>query len=238
MRNRLDFARSTKSPGALHGRLRKDVAQYGIDAFSLEVLEVLDAKPEATVTPYSAELLERLGERKVKTLDDLAIRSVRLTDGDAAAIAALKKAWNEEYWIGGSPHSRDVIPAEVSVSAGQAKQRLRSMARTEKTFLGERGGLPVGFICIRFSPQLDEDVPYAEVTQLYVLPAHRRHGVAGSLMAHVGDLAAKRGCTSIHLVTLVSNTGASAFYRRMGYEPLSTGFERFLPNHLLSPKTD
>jgi hypothetical protein len=48
MRNKMDFARSTGSPGALDYRLRKDIEQYGIDAFDLEILEILETKPEMT----------------------------------------------------------------------------------------------------------------------------------------------------------------------------------------------
>jgi hypothetical protein len=42
------FAKSTNSPGALDQRLREDIRRFGIDAFSLEILEVLDTKPEMT----------------------------------------------------------------------------------------------------------------------------------------------------------------------------------------------
>lgn len=62
IRNKLEFAKSTNSPGALDHRLREDIRQFGIDAFSLEVLEVLDSKPEMT----TAEIREDLA-----TLEDL-----------------------------------------------------------------------------------------------------------------------------------------------------------------------
>lgn len=48
VRNRLAFAKSTNSPGALDQRLRDDIRRFGIDAFSLEILEVLETKPEMT----------------------------------------------------------------------------------------------------------------------------------------------------------------------------------------------
>jgi hypothetical protein len=48
VRNRVAFAKSTNSPGALDQRLREDIRRFGIDAFSLEILEVLDTKPEMT----------------------------------------------------------------------------------------------------------------------------------------------------------------------------------------------
>ncbi len=48
IRSKLDFARSTGSAGVFDHRLRADVARYGIAAFDLEVLEVLDTTPEMT----------------------------------------------------------------------------------------------------------------------------------------------------------------------------------------------
>ncbi len=56
VRNRFAFARSTNSPGGLDLRLSKDIRQFGFDAFSLEILEVLDTAPEMT----AAEIVEDL----------------------------------------------------------------------------------------------------------------------------------------------------------------------------------
>ncbi len=56
VRNRLEFAKSTNSPGALDPRLSKDIREFGIDSFSVEVLEALVPGPEMT----SAEILEDL----------------------------------------------------------------------------------------------------------------------------------------------------------------------------------
>jgi hypothetical protein len=48
MRNKMKFARSTNSPGALDYRLRNDIKEYGLDSFDLEALDVLDIRPEMT----------------------------------------------------------------------------------------------------------------------------------------------------------------------------------------------
>lgn len=48
IRSKIAFARSTGSAGVFDHRLRADVARYGIDAFDLEVLEVLETTPEMT----------------------------------------------------------------------------------------------------------------------------------------------------------------------------------------------
>ena len=67
IRNRLDFARSTNARGGLDYRLRADIAQFGIDAFVFEVLDVLPTKPEMTAGEIRAELatLEALWREKL-----------------------------------------------------------------------------------------------------------------------------------------------------------------------------
>jgi hypothetical protein len=67
VRNRLDFARATNAHSALDGRLTADVREYGIDAFVLDVLDVLEVKPEATPAEVQADLgaLEDLWREKL-----------------------------------------------------------------------------------------------------------------------------------------------------------------------------
>ena len=67
IRNRLSFAKSTNSPGALDHWLRKDIREFGIDAFLLEVLEVLETKPEMTPAEIRDDLatLEALWREKL-----------------------------------------------------------------------------------------------------------------------------------------------------------------------------
>lgn len=56
VQNKLKFARSTNSPGALDLRLRDDIRQYGLDAFELEIVDVLEIKPEMTPADIRNEL--------------------------------------------------------------------------------------------------------------------------------------------------------------------------------------
>jgi hypothetical protein len=70
VRSKLEFARSTNSPstlGALDHRLTNDVRQYGLGAFELEILEVLDTRPEMTTAEIRDDLatLEALWREKL-----------------------------------------------------------------------------------------------------------------------------------------------------------------------------
>ena len=96
----------------------------------------------------------------------------------------------------------------------------------ETALLAESDGVAVGLVAVRVVPYLGQDVPFAEVTQLYVTPSHRRHGIARFLMAHAEELARARGCTSVHVITGRNDTTADAFYHAIGYEPLYHGFEK------------
>lgn len=67
MRNKLEFARNTNSPSALDRRLRDDIRDFGLDAFSFEVLESLEPTPEMTTAKIREELavLEALWREKL-----------------------------------------------------------------------------------------------------------------------------------------------------------------------------
>jgi hypothetical protein len=67
LRSKLEFARSTNSPGALDRRLARDLREFGIDAFALEVLDVIEVKPAMTPAQLQADLraLEELWREKL-----------------------------------------------------------------------------------------------------------------------------------------------------------------------------
>ncbi len=67
VRNKMEFARKTNSPGTLGYQLKADVERLGIDAFALEILEVLDVTPEMTDAQVRADLqtLEQLWRERL-----------------------------------------------------------------------------------------------------------------------------------------------------------------------------
>jgi ribosomal protein S18 acetylase RimI-like enzyme len=77
-------------------------------------------------------------------------------------------------------------------------------------------------------PYLDQDTPYAEVTQLYVRADFRRQGIANRLVKAAEDMALERGATCVHILTGVNNVEAQAFYRAAGYDVECLDFEKFL----------
>jgi hypothetical protein len=69
--NKLDFAKTTNLPGAMDQRLRKDIATHGIDAFTFDILEVLEPQPAQTSAELRADLavLEALWREKLTGTD-------------------------------------------------------------------------------------------------------------------------------------------------------------------------
>lgn len=68
----------------------------------------------------------------------------------------------------------------------------------------------------------------AELQNLAVLPACRRHGVAQALLDALFAEARKRGCNSVFLEVAAGNDGAQALYRKNGFAPVGRrpGFYR------------
>jgi hypothetical protein len=66
IRNRFEFARSTHSTAALDHRLREDIATFGFDSFSLEVVDGLEVTPTMTPEEIATDLatLEALWREK------------------------------------------------------------------------------------------------------------------------------------------------------------------------------
>ncbi len=67
VRNTLAFAQSTGTSGVLDRRLGADIARFGLDAFTFDVLETLDVRPGMTPADIQADLatLEQLWRDKI-----------------------------------------------------------------------------------------------------------------------------------------------------------------------------
>lgn len=62
-----------------------------------------------------------------------------------------------------------------------------------------------------------ESSPVAFLEGLYVVPTHRRRGVARSLVAAVGEWAATRGCHEFASDTALENELSHAVHRALGF---------------------
>jgi ribosomal protein S18 acetylase RimI-like enzyme len=147
--------------------------------------------------------------------DPISIRQASLQD--AAALADLIEAF-----------TNNKSSVSYTVTSDVAAERLTSLESLQSVFVAELASEVVGFVGLRVSPSLDQEVPYAEVTELYVRPKARRRGIALALMAEAEKAAVAAGATSVHLIAHREDHEAISFYDRAGYEPLYLGLEKIL----------
>lgn len=139
----------------------------------------------------------------------MAISIRAATPADAPALAAFNAAFNGVH-----------DPPE------QLAARMAAASALETALLAEDDGQVAGFACLRVVPCLLYAEPYAELTELYVDPAHRRRGVARTLIGAAEQLARSRGAAEVIIMTGVANAAAQALYRSAGYEIYAAALSR------------
>ena len=150
------------------------------------------------------------------------------TPEDAASVAALMTGLNLVVGVSGIPEPEAMLPEHAIFTAELTGRRMQAMSSVEEVFLAAIEGNDVGFMSLRLVPYLDQDVPYAEVMNLYVRPEAQRRGVASALVARAEAVARDRGATVMRILTGADNHGAQAFYRAAGYEIPNVSCEKFL----------
>ena len=76
------------------------------------------------------------------------------------------------------------------------------------------GPVPAGFVMARSA------AGEAEIVGIGVLPAQRRRGIGGALLADALGRAAALGAQAVFLEVAEDNPAAAALYRRAGFEPV------------------
>lgn len=130
-------------------------------------------------------------------LSDLRIEPVPFDHPDAEALRAAQRVEIAERY--GTPDSE---PGPAPTAADTA---VFLLAR-------DADGAAVGCGALR---ELGDAV--GEVKRMYVVPARRRSGVAGAVLAALEAEAARRGWTLLKLETGTEQPDAMAFYERHGY---------------------
>lgn len=121
---------------------------------------------------------------------------------DAPALHALNTAFN----------------GHTGVAVDDVRRSLRTGA--EVVLIAEADGVPIGFCCAQVHFSFCYPAPVAEVTEMYVSPAHRGQGCAGALLSRLEALLReKHGVDEMHLLTGMTNLAAQAAYRKAGFQP-------------------
>jgi ribosomal protein S18 acetylase RimI-like enzyme len=99
-----------------------------------------------------------------------------------------------------------------------------------KVFVAEVAGQAVGFVCVwaKVPPEEPNDDPseYAFVSDLVVLPGHRRRGVGRELLAMAERYARSRGARSLRIGVLARNATARHLYGSAGFSDYEVEMEK------------
>lgn len=120
---------------------------------------------------------------------------------DAPALARLNAAFNG-----------------VQLSPERMAEQIARCSGVESALIAYNDDQAIGFACLRLIPWLCYNVTYAELTELFVVEAFRRRGVASALVAHAEQLARAAGAVELRILTGRDNSAAQACYQRLGYE--------------------
>jgi len=97
-------------------------------------------------------------------------------------------------------------------------------------FVAEEGGELVGTADVVIVPNLTHAArPVAFVENVVVTSGRRGNGIGQALMEEVLRAAEEAGCYKVQFLSNKGRTRAHSFYTRLGFEPSSEGFRRYLP---------
>lgn len=116
-----------------------------------------------------------------------------------------------------------------NVTTAFIQTRLEATRGQETPFLAERDAQVIGLACLRLNATLSSAAPYAEVTELFVQPAHRGQGIEESLLRHIETYASQQGAQQLILHTGLKNTTAQELYRSLGYREYTLAMHKRLP---------
>ncbi len=92
------------------------------------------------------------------------------------------------------------------------------------TLVAEVDGIVVGVVDMEYHQRLGDHRPQARVNDLVVTEGDRGGGAGRLLLEHAEELARKRGCFRMTLVSASWRTAALAFYGRQGWSDYGTWF--------------
>lgn len=121
---------------------------------------------------------------------------------DAAQLSALNNAFN-------GPGCSS--PAQAAASLGANPQELVLVAAGDEALLG--------FCCGQLIRSLCYARPSGQLTELYLLPAHRGQGIGRALVQQMLALLCAQGAQEVRVLTGQDNQAARALYTGCGFLP-------------------
>ena len=92
---------------------------------------------------------------------------------------------------------------------------LQATGSPEVVLIAEDKGI-VGFACYQILYSVCYDAPWMEITELYVIPAHRRCGAGKALVSEALNRAEHAGVSEVLVRTNVKNEAAKTLFKEIG----------------------
>jgi ribosomal protein S18 acetylase RimI-like enzyme len=144
------------------------------------------------------------------TGSDLGVR--RAGSADAEAVGRLLHDFNTEF--------DEPTPGPEALA-----DRVRQLLAGEDFIVLLGGGEPRGLAVLRLRPSIWTEGLECYLAELYVQPAHRRHGLGMALMTAALEVARAEGADYIEVATTEDDVGARALYERLGFLNRERGAE-------------
>jgi len=106
------------------------------------------------------------------------------------------------------------------------RRNLSAAAAVDTVLIAFEDGRPTGFASLRLIPQIESDRPHAELSDLFVHPESRRHGVGRALVRFAENVARERGGSTITLTVGADNGIARSFYGAQGFEGFALAMKK------------
>ena len=120
--------------------------------------------------------------------------------GDAASLRALNREFNDQdtaiEWI---------------------ENHMGKRSTPEHVFVAVEKKAVIGFCCVNITSSFCRSTPKAEVTEIYVVPEHRRKRVAQRLLIAAVQLADKLAVTEFVVLTNKQNEAGRHLYESLGF---------------------
>jgi ribosomal protein S18 acetylase RimI-like enzyme len=129
--------------------------------------------------------------------------------GDEAVLLPMMRALAEQ--------EPEVIPFDESAARAAFHQFL-SLPDFGRIWLLYDGPALIGYIILTIGFSFEFRGHDAFIDELYIVPAHRRHGFGRHAMAFVEQKACEMGVNALHLEVDRGNDPALELYRRAGYK--------------------
>lgn len=127
--------------------------------------------------------------------------NIRLAEeADARQLAVLNQTFNDS-----------------TVTAEQIAVYLGNCPSQERTIVADDDGLLIGFACLQIYSSWCYPDPWAEVTEMYVMPEYQRRGIGRALVSFLEVFAREASVTDIVLLTGKRNVAGQGLYRSCGY---------------------